>query len=75
MNARKYEECRKIIASAKIELEKINKQTAESEDLQAKEVQREEYFKVRSQLQVKNAQIERERIKLQKAKTTWLQKR
>ena len=64
-----------MIENAKIELTKIQKLTDKSEELRAKEGQREEYFKIKSQLQVKNAQIERERLKLEKQINYWMSKK
>lgn len=44
----KKTKCEELIGSAKIELGEIEKLTAQSEELQAQEQQREEYFKIKS---------------------------
>lgn len=75
VNISKKQNCEAIIKAAKIELKKIEKLTAESEELQAQSQQREEYFKIKSSIQVEDAQIEREKIKLEKTKAFWCQKR
>jgi len=45
----------KSIAKAKKDLEKIKKQLNESEEMQQQGSTREEYFKIKSQIQIKNA--------------------
>ena len=46
-----------------------------SEDLQGKEEEREEYFKIKSGVQMKNAQVEREKLKVEKQLAFLAQKR
>ena len=55
----------KNISQAKKDLEKISKKVNESEKLQQEGSTRDEYLKIKTDIQVKNAQIERERSKLE----------
>lgn len=75
VSVQKKEACQAAIEAAKSELGKINTKTEKSEDLKKTEATREEYFKIRSDLQVTNAQIERERIKIEKQLSLWTQKK